>query len=285
MSIFASTFRRVVTPARSAAAGSAAPPAGRRRSRNRTSRPSSCASKWTSLAPSSAASSMIELTIRTIGPSETPSSSSRSAIGVVRRPRDRRASRAPHPRRGRGGRARRRCRRARRRRARAGSASRGGARRSPGRSAGRRARRGASRPRGGTAARPRGGARAAGISSARLGRDAGQPQVDQRQPVARGEHPGDALARGEPLRDERVGERCCPAGSGRGRARGGRAGRAWSPRSGRRRARRGSFSIPSGVAVRAPAVVLAALRPASAGGCRSGSVLHDTVPAPQRRLV
>ena len=54
--------------------------------------PSSCASKWTSLAPSSAACRMIELTIRTSGASETPSSSSRSAVAPRRRPRARRAT-------------------------------------------------------------------------------------------------------------------------------------------------------------------------------------------------
>ena len=48
--------------------------------RKRTTSASSCGSKWTSEAPSSAAWKMIELTRRTSGASETPSSASRSSV-------------------------------------------------------------------------------------------------------------------------------------------------------------------------------------------------------------
>ena len=50
--------------------------------RNRTTSASSCGSKWTSEAPSSAAWKMIELTRRTSGTSETPSSTSRSVTSA-----------------------------------------------------------------------------------------------------------------------------------------------------------------------------------------------------------
>ena len=51
--------------------------------RSRTARASSCGSKWMSLAPSSAAWKMIELTSRTSGTSEMPSSTSRSSTLVL----------------------------------------------------------------------------------------------------------------------------------------------------------------------------------------------------------
>src|SRR4051794_18597327 len=78
MSSFASTFRRVVTPGVSRFGICCAT----RRTpsmRKRTTRASSCGSKWMSLAPSSAAWKMIELTSRTSGASEMPSSASRSS--------------------------------------------------------------------------------------------------------------------------------------------------------------------------------------------------------------
>ena len=78
MSSFASTFRRVVTPIalrRGIRWVSWSTPSMRKR----TTSASACGSKWTSLAPSSAASKMIELTSRTSGASEMPSSTSRSS--------------------------------------------------------------------------------------------------------------------------------------------------------------------------------------------------------------
>ena len=110
----------------SSASGSAAPRASTPSMRKRTTSASSCGSKWMSEAPSSAAWKMIELTRRTSGASEMPSSTSRSSASssassselvFARRPRGRRRPR----RRGPGGGARRGCPRARRRRARAGS--------------------------------------------------------------------------------------------------------------------------------------------------------------------
>ena len=71
--------------------------------RKRTSRQSSCGSMWTSLAPSSAAWKIIELTSRTSGASETPSSSLEVVL-APRRPRarrSRRVARASAPRRSR----------------------------------------------------------------------------------------------------------------------------------------------------------------------------------------
>ena len=78
MSSLASTFRRVVTPGASRFGmrwSSCRTPS----TRERTTSASSCGSKWMSLAPSSAAWRMIELTRRTSGASETPSSASRSS--------------------------------------------------------------------------------------------------------------------------------------------------------------------------------------------------------------
>ena len=78
MSSLASTLRRVVTPGASRLGirwSSCRTPS----TRERTTRASSCGSKWMSLAPSSAAWRMIELTRRTSGASETPSSASRSS--------------------------------------------------------------------------------------------------------------------------------------------------------------------------------------------------------------
>ena len=78
MSSFASTFRRVVTPFAirfGIDCASLSTPSMRTRTRSE----SSCGSKWMSLAPSVAACMMIELTSRTSGASETPSSTSRSS--------------------------------------------------------------------------------------------------------------------------------------------------------------------------------------------------------------
>ena len=78
MSSFASTLRRVVTPGErrfGMRCTSCSTPSTRRR----TTSASSWGSKWTSLAPSSAAWRMIEFTRRTSGASETPSSASRSS--------------------------------------------------------------------------------------------------------------------------------------------------------------------------------------------------------------
>ena len=159
MSSFASTFRRVVTPA-IIRFGMRCTSCSTPSMRSRTTSASSCGSKWMSLAPSSAAWKMIELTSRTSGASEMPSSTSRSSASSSsasldeRRPlrRSRRGRRRP-PRRGRGGGSRSRCPRATRRRARAGSASRAAARRSRARCRGRRSRPGACCPRARTAAR------------------------------------------------------------------------------------------------------------------------------------
>ena len=253
---------------RGAAGGFAASRAGRRRSGSGRCRPSSCASKWTSLAPSSAASSMIELTMRTIGPSETPSSSSRSAIRHrLLGARPRRAISTPRRTRGPCGRARPGCRRARRRRARAGSESRAGARRSPGRSADRRARRGASRPRGGTAARRRGGARGAASACSPPTDTLVSRRSTSGRPVARGEHAGHALARGKPLRDQRVDERLALARPAPHERQAVERDERRSPRSGRRAARPARCRLPAApdrrsAASRAP-------RPPSAGGGRA----------------
>ena len=78
MSSFASTFRRVVTPEASRF-GIRCATCSTPSIRNRTTSASSCGSKWMSLAPSSAAWKMIELTSRTSGASEMPSSASRSS--------------------------------------------------------------------------------------------------------------------------------------------------------------------------------------------------------------
>ena len=79
MSSFASTFRRVVTPGASRL-GIRCISCSTPSIRKRTTSASSCGSKWTSLAPSSAAWKMIELTRRTSGASEMPSSTSRSSF-------------------------------------------------------------------------------------------------------------------------------------------------------------------------------------------------------------
>ena len=78
MSSFASTFRRVVTPA-SMRLGIRCCSVSTPSTRVRTMRESPCGSKWMSLAPSLAACMMIEFTRRTSGASETPSSASRSS--------------------------------------------------------------------------------------------------------------------------------------------------------------------------------------------------------------
>ena len=97
MSSFASTFRRVVTPAIirfGIRCTSWSTPSMRRR----TASASSCGSKWMSLAPSSAAWKMIEFTSRTSGTSEMPSSASRSSISSSssgKSPSSSRTARAP----------------------------------------------------------------------------------------------------------------------------------------------------------------------------------------------
>ncbi len=78
MSSFASTFRRVVTPA-DIRFGMRCTSASTPSMRKRTTSASSCGSKWMSEAPSSAAWKMTELTSRTSGASEIPSSASRSS--------------------------------------------------------------------------------------------------------------------------------------------------------------------------------------------------------------
>ena len=78
MSSFASTLRRVVTPI-ALRLGIRWVSCSTPSIRKRTTRESLWGSKWTSLAPSSAASKMIELTRRTSGASEIPSSTSRSS--------------------------------------------------------------------------------------------------------------------------------------------------------------------------------------------------------------
>ena len=112
---------------------------------------------------------MTELTRRTSGASEIPSSASRSSASSsssstkpsLRRRRGHRTPRRRAP----GGGSRRGCRRATRRRARAGGASRAGARRSRGCCRGRRRRRGACRPRARTGSRRRARGRGAGSAS------------------------------------------------------------------------------------------------------------------------
>src|SRR3954451_2289509 len=78
MSSFASTLRRVVTP-ETRRFGISWATRNTPSTRKRTTSAASCGSKWTSLAPSSAAWKMIELTSRTSGASEMPSSTSRSS--------------------------------------------------------------------------------------------------------------------------------------------------------------------------------------------------------------
>ena len=78
MSSFASTFRRVVTPA-IIRFGMRCTSCRTPSIRSRTASASSCGSKWMSLAPSSAAWKTIELTRRTSGASEIPSSASKSS--------------------------------------------------------------------------------------------------------------------------------------------------------------------------------------------------------------
>ena len=78
MSSFASTLRRVVTPA-IIRFGIRCTSWSTPSMRNLTTSASSCGSKWTSEAPSSAAWKMTELTSRTSGASEIPSSASRSS--------------------------------------------------------------------------------------------------------------------------------------------------------------------------------------------------------------
>ena len=78
MSSFASTLRRVMTPA-VIRFGTRCTSCMTPSVRNRTTSESACGSKCTSEAPSSAAWKMIELTSRTSGASEMPSSASRSS--------------------------------------------------------------------------------------------------------------------------------------------------------------------------------------------------------------
>ncbi len=78
MSSFASTLSRVVTPF-AIRLGIRCVSLSTPSTRTRTSSESSCGSKWMSLAPSVAACITIELTSRTSGASETPSSTSRSS--------------------------------------------------------------------------------------------------------------------------------------------------------------------------------------------------------------
>ena len=77
-SSFASTFKRVVTPA-AKRFGMLCATRSTPSIRNRTTSALSCGSKWMSLARSSAAWKTIEFTSRTSGPSEIPSSASRSS--------------------------------------------------------------------------------------------------------------------------------------------------------------------------------------------------------------
>ena len=141
MSSFASTFRRVVTPA-VIRFGMRCISWSTPSTRKRTTSESSCGSKWMSEAPSSAAWKMTELTRRTSGASETPSSASRSvgppprARLELRRPRRARRARRTPPSCGRACGSRRGCRRATRRRARADGGSRAAARRCRGGSPG-----------------------------------------------------------------------------------------------------------------------------------------------------
>ena len=85
MSSFASTFRRVVTPG-VIRFGIRCISWSTPSMRKRTASASSCGSKWTSEAPSSAAWKMTELTSRTSGASETPSSTSRSSVLLLGAP-------------------------------------------------------------------------------------------------------------------------------------------------------------------------------------------------------
>ncbi len=82
MSSFASTLRRVVTPA-AIFFGIRCTSRRTPSTRNRIASASSSASKWTSEAFSSAAWKMRALTSRTSGPSEMPSSASRSSADRV----------------------------------------------------------------------------------------------------------------------------------------------------------------------------------------------------------
>ena len=82
MSSFASTFKRVVTPAVKRF-GMLCATRSTPSIRNRTTSALSCGSKWMSLARSSAAWKTIEFTSRTSGPSEIPSSASRSSSSSV----------------------------------------------------------------------------------------------------------------------------------------------------------------------------------------------------------
>ena len=243
MSSFASTFRRVVTPA-AIRFGMRCTSCRTPSMRSRTTSASSCGSKWMSLAPSSAAWKMIELTSRTSGASEMPSSASRSSASssgsaTARPPRRPPPGRRTPRRRAQGGEARSRCPRARRRRARAGSAWRAAARRSPwtlpGSATATRSDVALERVRQGDRRAP---ARGAGQLPAASSSTPGQRQVDERQVVAAGERARDALAGGDALVEQRLREgaalldpaadarRACPPRSGR------------SPRAGRRRAPR-----------------------------------------------
>ena len=134
MSSFASTFRRVVTPVASRF-GIRCTSWSTPSTRSRTTSESSCGSKWTSEAPSSAAWKMTELTSRTSGASETPSSasrSSRSSSSSNSPASSSSAARAPNASELRTSlRTRPRCPRARRRASSTVSGSRGAARRSP----------------------------------------------------------------------------------------------------------------------------------------------------------
>ena len=240
MSSFARTFRRVVTPG-AIRFGMRCISASTPSMRKRTTSASSCGSKWTSEAPSSAAWKMIELTRRTSGASETPSSASRSSVSSSpssSRPRLRRAppGRRTPRRRAPCGAARRGCPHSTRRRARAGTGSRAGARRCRAGLPGRRPRRAARRSRARTGSRRRARARGAESAPPRPARRPSRARSTSGELVADGERAGDPLGRGDALVDERLRERAVarPAARERELVRRDQAGRG---RAGRRRAR------------------------------------------------
>ena len=281
MSSFASTFRRVVTPGMSRF-GMRCISCSTPSMRNRTTSASSCGSKWMSEAPSSAAWKRIELTSRTSGTSETPSSASRSVtssllLGRARSPpprRPRRGRRTPR-RRERACGSRRGCPRAKRRRARADAGSRAEARRARAGSPDRRRRRAASvlervRDRADALEHVQRQLRAASSSTPV------ERQVDERQLVPGGEHPRDAFARSDALLDERGRERAASAARGRERGRACPRGRASSRRAGRSRARPTRSRRTAWTGAR---------RPARSRACRRCEATEAAVPARCSRRV
>ena len=228
MSSFASTFRRVVTPG-AIRFGIRCTSWSTPSTRKRTTSASSCGSKWTSEAPSSAAWKMIELTSRTSGASETPSSASRSSASSSRSSSSSSTSSSD----GAGAEGL----------GRAGHAAQLGedvvargdaelervAGREPelvdrrARCPGRRPRRGARRPRARTASRRRARATCSGISSAASLATPVSAQVDERQPGG-GRRASARRPRGgaTPSSTSACGERAAGR-PGRGRARAGRA--------------------------------------------------------------